>query len=193
MIEWLNRADRYLLYAIHQTFSCKALDFWMPKITAFGNGGAVWLAAAAAMTLSKKYRPYGIAAFAAMGGGLIVGNWFLKNWVARPRPCWEEPVLLLIANPKDYSFPSGHTLSSVIAAYILTAANRKFGCIAIPLAASIGFSRLYLLVHYPSDVLASTVLGCAIGFATVRLTRKFTTSSDLRSNGRSLPKEPKKP
>lgn len=72
---------------------------------------------------------------------------------------------MLIPVPSDHSFPSGHTLSSVIAATILTATDRHFAFAAIPLAALIAFSRLYLFVHYPSDVLASVILGIAIGAA----------------------------
>ena len=71
---------------------------------------------------------------------------------------------LLIADPTDYSFPSGHTLSSVIGATILTKTDRRFGYAAIPLAALIAFSRLYLFVHFPSDVLFAALLGLAIGF-----------------------------
>ena len=76
---------------------------------------------------------------------------------------------LLIATPTDYSFPSGHTLSSVIGATVLTKTTRKFGWAAIPLAAVIAFSRLYLFVHYPSDILAGAALGVAIGEAVYAL------------------------
>ena len=93
----------------------------------------------------------------------------MKNMVARPRPCWLDPsVQLLIAVPKDYSFPSGHTLASVISATILTAMKVKFGAAAVWLAALIGFSRLYLYVHFPSDVLTAAVLGLGIGLLVVR-------------------------
>ena len=98
----------------------------------------------------------------AMGG--LVGNVFLKHLIARPRPCWlDQSVPLLIAVPNDYSFPSGHTLASVIGATILTAADRRFGLIAIPLAILIAFSRLYLYVHFPSDILGAVILGLGIG------------------------------
>lgn len=90
---------------------------------------------------------------------------FIQNIAARPRPCWLESVPLLIKNPTDYSFPSGHTLASVIGACVLTGANRRFGVFAIPLAVLIGLSRLYLYVHFPSDVLASAVLGLALGIS----------------------------
>ena len=96
--------------------------------------------------------------------GALVGNVVLKNLVARPRPCWlDESVQLLIATPKDFSFPSGHTLSSTIGATILTRADHRFGYAAIPLAVLLAFSRLYLYVHFPSDVFAGAVLGLVIG------------------------------
>ena len=171
MFAWIQEIDWGILHWIHNTLQCGTLDFLMPKLTALGNGGAVWVVAATALTVSKKYRRYGIAMFAALAAGVLIGNVCLKNLVARPRPCWLENVPLLIANPTDYSFPSGHTLSSVIGAAVLTKANRKFGFAAIPLAALIAFSRLYLYVHFPSDVLASVILGAAIGITAVSVAK----------------------
>lgn len=165
MFEWIQNLDWTILHWIRDTLQCGVLDFLMPKITALGNGGAVWIVVAGALTISQKYRKYGIAMLAALSAGVLVGNVCLKHLIARSRPCWLENVPLLIANPTDYSFPSGHTLSSVIGATVLTRANRKFGLIAIPLAALIAASRLYLYVHFPSDVLAAAVLGIAIGLA----------------------------
>lgn len=180
MLAWIQNTDWAVLHFIQDTFQCGAMDFLMPKITALGNGGAVWIAGAAAMTISKKYRRYGIAMFAALAAGVLVGKVCLKHLFARSRPCWLENVSLLISNPTDYSFPSGHTLSSVIGAFMLTAANRKFGLAAIPLAALIGFSRLYLHVHFPSDVLASVVIGILIGTAAVWATRRGSNDRVLR-------------
>lgn len=143
---------------------CPALNFLMPKITLLGNGGMIWLLASGVLICTKKYRRQGILLLCGLAAGVLVGNVFLKNFVARPRPCWlDSSVRLLIANPTDYSFPSGHTLSSVIGATILTKTDRRFGYAAIPLAALIAFSRLYLYVHFPSDVLAAAVLGVLIG------------------------------
>lgn len=176
MLEQLQTIDWALLHGIRSVLQCGPLDFLMPKITALGNGGALWIASALAMTVSKKYRKYGVTLLAALAAGVFVGNLGLKNLIARPRPCWLENVPLLISVPQDYSFPSGHTLSSVIGAWVLTAANRKFGWIAIPLAALIALSRLYLFVHFPSDVAASLVLGAALGFASVRLCRRLSAS-----------------
>lgn len=140
------------------------LDFLMPKITLLGNGGAIWILAALILLCTKKYRRQGVLLLVGLVAGVLVGNACLKNLIARPRPCWlDSSVQLLNANPADYSFPSGHTLSSVIGATGLTKTNRRFGYAAIPLAALIAFSRLYLYVHFPSDVLAAAVLGVALG------------------------------
>lgn len=129
----IQNLDWAILDALRRAFVCPLLDTLMPVVTHLGDGGA------------------------------LIGNLLLKNLIVRPRPCWLQPdVPLLIAVPKDFSFPSGHTLASVIAAATLARTHRKFGWIAIPVAALIAFSRLYLFVHFPSDVLASVLLGLAI-------------------------------
>lgn len=182
MPEWIQQFDWSVLHWIRDTLTCGVTDLLMPKITLLGNGGAVWLAAAVAMLLSKRYRKFGITLLLALAAGALVGNVWLKHWLARPRPCWLENVPLLIKNPTDYSFPSGHTLSSVIGVCVLTGANRRFALAAIPLAVLIGISRLFLYVHFPSDVLAAALLGTAIGTAAVLIAK--------RTNGKKLPDTP---
>ena len=162
--------DQTILYWIHDNLSCGLLDVLMPKLTLLGSGGAIWLLAAGGMLCTKRYRRQGVILLAGLAAGVLVGNVCLKNLIARPRPCWlDDSVTLLIATPTDCSFPSGHTLSSVIGATVLTKTTRKFGWAAIPLAAVIAFSRLYLFVHYPSDILAGAALGVAIGEAVYAL------------------------
>lgn len=169
--------DWTILHWIQNTLVCPAMDFLMPKITLLGNGGAVWILAAVGLLATKKYRKYGAFLLAGLAIGVLIGNLTLKPLIARPRPCWlDESVQLLIANPTDYSFPSGHTLSSVIGATVLTKANRKFGFAAIPLAALIAFSRLYLYVHFPTDILAAAVLGVGIGLVTCTIGDKLWTA-----------------
>lgn len=107
---------------------------------------------------------------AGLAVGVLVGNVCLKNLIARPRPCWlDDSVMMLISSTTDYSFPSGHTLSSVIGATVLTKTDRRFGWAAIPLAAVIAFSRLYLFVHFPGDILAGAILGVIIVEAVYRI------------------------
>lgn len=145
--------DWSILHWVRDVLTCPFSDSLMPKLTLLSNGGAVWLLAV----------------------GVLVGNVCLKNLIARPRPCWlDSSVRLLIADPTDYSFPSGHTLSSVIGATILTKTDRRFGYAAIPLAALIAFSRLYRYIHFPSDVLAAAVLGVMIGELAFYADRRWT-------------------
>jgi undecaprenyl-diphosphatase len=164
MVEFIKNMDWAVLYWIRDTFHCPALDYIMPKITSLGDKGFIWILTAFVLLCIKRYRKYGITLFVGLLAGAIVGNLFLKNLIERSRPNWiEQTITLLIANPTDFSFPSGHTLASAIAATILTMSNKKFGYIAIPLACLIAFSRLYLFVHFPSDVLGAAIIGSFIG------------------------------
>ena len=173
MLDFIQQTDWAILHGIQNSLRCSFMDFVMPKITTLGNGGAIWITLAVCLMISRKYRRYGFVMLSALAVGALIGNICLKPLVARARPCWIESVSLLIRNPKDYSFPSGHTLSSVIGAVVLIAADRKFGWFAIPLAALIAFSRLYLYVHFPSDVLTAAVMGVIIGLAMIILAKKI--------------------
>jgi undecaprenyl-diphosphatase len=137
----------------------------MPKITALGSGGAVWIACVLILITLRRYRRHGLLLLIGLVAGALVGNVILKIVIARPRPCWLNPDFpLLVPKPTDYSFPSGHALSSFLAATILGKTDRRFGFVAFPLAVLIAFSRLYLYVHFPSDVLAGAVLGMSLGY-----------------------------
>ena len=158
--------DWAILNWIQDIFASPFMDFIVPKITSLGNGGLIWIVMIYLIT-TKKYRKTGIFVLVGLLIGLVIGNGIIKNVVARPRPCWiNTDFMLLIPCPTDFSFPSGHTQSSMIAATILTLTNKKWGYVAIPLAILIALSRLYLYVHFPSDVLAGGVIGIAIGIVT---------------------------
>ena len=192
MTEWITQIDFTILYWIQNTFRCAFLDFLMPKVTLLGNAGLIWLLIAAVLLFQKKYRRTGILLLAGLLAGVLIGNAALKNLVARARPCWiDTTVQMLVSVPKDFSFPSGHTLSSVIAATILTGSDRHFGFFAIPVAVLIALSRLYLFVHFPSDVLAAALLGLLIGFAVLifggklldRILEKISEKKNRRAAG----------
>lgn len=165
--------DWSILRAIQNVLVCPFLDFWMPKLTTLGNGGMIWALAGVVLLCTKKYRKQGALLLAGLLVGALVGNVLLKNLIARPRPCWvDKSVPLLIPMPQDYSFPSGHTMASAIGATILTGTDKRFGVIAIPLAVLIAFSRLYLYVHFPSDILGGAVLGIGIGLLSLSIGRR---------------------
>lgn len=149
---------------------CGFLDAVMPVITVLGDGGVFWIALAVLLLLIPKYRKVGLGMGAALLIGLLVCNVTMKPLMARIRPYdfqaehFGRVIDLLISAPHDYSFPSGHTLASFEAATVLTIHSRKWGIPALILASLIAFSRLYLYVHYPTDVLFAVVMGIGFGF-----------------------------
>ena len=161
----LNEFELRILDFIREHLACPFLDAVMPAITSLANGGIIWIIAAVLLLIFKKTRKTGFSVALALIGGLIIGNLLLKNLVGRIRPYdLNEGIEILIARLSDYSFPSGHTLASFEAATVLMIRDKRFGIPALILAVIIAFSRLYLYVHYPTDVLAGIILGIIIGF-----------------------------
>ena len=146
------------------------LDGLMPVVTALGDGGILWIVTAAVLLLIPKHRKTGAAIAAALVLEAICCNVLLKPLVARVRPCGvNTAVQLLIPRPDDFSFPSGHTGAAFAAVGAMFASRDRLWIPALLLAALIAFSRLYLYVHYPTDVLAGAALGtlCALGVLAV--------------------------
>ena len=124
MLDTIQNIDFAILPWIHNNLQCNFLDFIMPKITVLGSSGAIWIVVAIVFLISKKYRKYGIILSIGLIMSLLIGNLLLKPLIARPRPCWiESNFPLLVSNPTDYSFLSGHTLASTISAVIITYAD----------------------------------------------------------------------
>lgn len=156
-----------ILYEI-QKFHNPILDPIMIGFSYIGEFGTIWIIIAIVFILTKKYRLCGITMLVAMILSALAGNFVLKNIIARSRPSWiDHSIILLIENPVDYSFPSGHTMNSFTSAMTVFMYHKKPGILAFTLASFIAFSRLYLFVHYPSDVFAGIALGVAISIFTV--------------------------
>lgn len=141
----------------------------MPIITMFGDGGIFWIACAVILLCIPKTRKTGLGMAFALIMGLIVCNITLKPLVGRIRPYDFQEKLgvvipLLTERMHDYSFPSGHTIASFEAATVLLINNKKLGIPAMILAVLIAFSRLYLYVHYPTDVIFSVFAGILFAF-----------------------------
>jgi len=149
---------------------CPVLDFLMPIITVLGDAGIFWIAVAVLFMITKKHRKTGIGMMLALMMGLLICNIWLKPTVGRIRPYdFQEEHLgvvvnLLIEKQHDFAFPSGHTIASFEAAVVILLNNKKLGIPAMILACLIAFSRLYLYVHYPTDVIFSIILGTAFAF-----------------------------
>ena len=137
-----------------------AMDVLMPAITALGNSVLVWIVLAGILILMPKHRTIGIAVMTGLLLEVVCCNLVLKPLVARILPCdVNTAVVLLIARPDDFSFSSGHTGASFSAVASLYFSRSKFWIPALILAVLIAFSRLYLYVHYPTDILAGMLLG----------------------------------
>ena len=145
------------------------MDKIMPVITLFGEGGIFWIAWAVLMLILPKTRKIGFGMIFALLLGVLVCNVTMKPLIARIRPYDLQAergivINLLINAQHDFSFPSGHTIASFEAAVVLLKHSKKMGIPALILAILVSFSRLYLYVHYPSDVLVSVVLGTIFAF-----------------------------
>lgn len=149
-----------------QNLRSPAGDVLMSAVTSLGNGGAVWILLTVVLLLIPETRKTGAVLAAALLFDVILCNGVLKNAVARMRPYDRNPVVeLLIHKPGDYSFPSGHTAASFAAASALYfGGERHIWKPALVLAVLIACSRLYLYVHYPTDVLGGAALGVFCGY-----------------------------
>lgn len=153
-----------ILDFIQSNLRCGIMDSVMTFITGLGDSGKIWIACTLLLLLIPKTRKAGLAMGIALALEIVCCNVILKPFVARIRPCdVNTAVQLLIERPIDYSFPSGHTASSFAAASALYFSRKKLWIPAAVLAGMIGFSRLYLYVHYPTDVLAGALIGIMMG------------------------------
>lgn len=169
MFDFTRGFDLPILDWIANHLWCSFLDAILPCITFLGDGGWIWIATALVLLCIPKYRKTGFAIATALLMGLVICNLCLKPWVGRIRPydyqlqAYGKVIPLLISAPTDFSFPSGHSIASFEAATVILIRHKKWGIAPLLLAILIAFSRLYLYVHYPTDVLTSIVLGIGIG------------------------------
>ena len=159
----------YMIQKLHTPF----LDEVMKGITFLGESGWFWILVAVLLFCQKRTRKIGLAVALSLAVGLLLGNIILKPLIARQRPCWlDGSIPLLIASPRDFSFPSGHTLASFEGAVSIFLYRRDWGLWALALAVLIAFSRLYLFVHFPTDVLAGAALGTVIAWCVARTAKR---------------------
>ena len=169
--------DLNLIQEIRTTF----LDVFMSNVTKLGNVGFIWILLTIILLVIPKTRKSGVILAAALIVDLILCNVILKPLVARIRPFdVNTAIQLIIAKPQDYSFPSGHTaasVASVVALYL--AGEKRLWKIALILACFIAFSRMYLYVHYPTDVLGGAVVGVISGYIGYKVTLRMSRHSGM--------------
>ncbi len=170
---------------VREYIACPFLDAVMPVITLIGEDGILWIAITLVMLMFGKTRKTGFVMALSLSLGFLIGNMTLKPLVARPRPySIDTSAYLLIDGLSDFSFPSGHTLACFeCAVSLLLCKYRRTGSIALFAAFLVAFSRVYLYVHFPTDIIAGAILGTLFAFAAWyivnKLYSKFQKSKSL--------------
>ena len=158
-------------------------DRIMCAVTSLGNVGMIWILLAVVLLVLPKTRKSGCIVMAALVLDMILCNGVLKHVFARVRPCEVNTTIqLLVPRPSDYSFPSGHTAASFAAvAALFFAGQKKLWKPALVLAVLIAFSRLYLYVHYPTDILGGIVVGVLCGYIGARCVQYFSMKTKTKT------------
>lgn len=185
MTEFITQLDFSILYWVQEYIRTDFLDAVAAGLSMAFEGGIFWFVLSAILLVFRKTRTAGVMVIIAMGVYLVVGELGMKNIFCRERPCHVDPsVVLAVHAPSSYSFPSGHTGSSFAAAGALFACNKRLGVPALVLALIVGLSRIYLFVHYPTDVLVGALLGLFCAGIIAFLFRKFDVDRRIKSIGR---------
>lgn len=158
--------DFEILFFIQNHMRNSFLDTVVPFYTHLGDDGIIWIAVGLIMLIPKKTRKCGIMVLGALLFMLVFNNIILKNLFARPRPCATYPEMVdLVHVPSSYSFPSGHTVSAMAVAFTILTQHKKLGIVAFILALLMGLTRLYVFVHFPTDVYGGIIVGAFIAIS----------------------------
>jgi undecaprenyl-diphosphatase len=165
MLEWLLALDTALFLWMNQVLSNPVLDVILPLVSYLGS---IWLWIPMSFIVLYYSRPLGRRlVFGLISSNIVV--YVLKAIVARPRPFDMLSGVHVLENETFGSFPSGHAANAFLAAFLLAQAYPKYRWWFYGLAAVVAFSRVYMGVHYPLDVVAGALLGLGAGYAVVRL------------------------
>ncbi|MGN1411977.1 MAG: phosphatase PAP2 family protein [Oscillospiraceae bacterium] len=174
-MEYIHNIDTNVLLYIQENIRSDTLTVFFSNFTKLGNSGILWISLSLILLCFKKTRKMGLVMTVSLFLGFIVTNVILKNLVARTRPFYAIPDLnALVPYPRDYSFPSGHTTSAFsICTPLFIMLNKKYSFIFLIFATLMGFSRLYVGVHYLTDVLCGLIIGIMCSIASYFLIKWF--------------------
>ena len=148
------------IYRFQHNLNSELFNRIMIFFTNLGDNGIIWIAIALILFLNRKYRKIGLFSIISLIICALAVNVILKPLIHRPRPFSKlADIILLIKAPKDYSFPSGHTATSFVMVYIFFRHIKKYFIPVFITGILIAFSRMYLSVHFPSDIIAGIIIG----------------------------------
>lgn len=166
MTELILAFDHCIL-SFMQEISNAFLDGFFKFYTSLGNAGLICIAITLILLAIAKTRKCGLCCAASLVYDLLICNCFLKPVIHRIRPYIYfndfSPEMLIIEPPHDFSFPSGHTAACFAFSTAVFMYNKKLGVVSYFFSALMGFSRIYLLVHYPTDVFGGIIVGVFCG------------------------------
>lgn len=179
MAGYITYIDYLILMFIQENLRFDWLTRPLVFISHLGNSGLFWILLCLVLLIFKRTRRMGLCGLLALLIGALITNVALKNMVARVRPYEQfSDIILLLERQKDFSFPSGHACSSFAAAFALYRASEQrtqlIGKLSVILAAVIAWSRLYVGVHFPTDVLGGALIGAVIAYLVCAVYRRKT-------------------
>lgn len=166
LLNLFERTHEWEMWFLDQLQSIRhpILDWILIIFTKLGDIGIIWILVSLVLFSTKKYRKVGLTSLLALLIGAIFTDLTIKGWIARERPFTHLDAsrlkdVLIIKKPSSLSFPSGHTTSSFAAGIVLAYYFRKYSVPILLFAATIAFSRMYLYVHFPTDIAAGLIVG----------------------------------
>ena len=184
---WLNTSfaafDESITLSVHKLY--ETCGSWLTPVMEFisllGKGGIFLIILSLALLFYKGTRRFGTAMAIGLALGALIVNVWLKVWIARPRPYADVngifyPLWVMLGShtESDFSFPSGHTnatFATMIPVFLI--GKKNWSWLALVFGILMGISRIYLVVHFPSDVLGGIITGTIAGIIGVLVAKRL--------------------
>lgn len=180
MLQFIQQLDRDIIEFVYNNLQHEMVTKSMSFITSLGNNGLIWIVFICIIFITKKYRKMACVTACAFLLSRLIGVQILKPLVHRSRPFMELTYIdIYIPKPTSYSFPSGHAISAFATTWVIVKMiNQQIHKILLILfAILIAFSRVYLMVHYLSDVVVGIALGLICAYIALYIFKKTTIAS----------------
>lgn len=179
MLNLFIKFDLNIILYVQENLRTESINFWMQQITSLGSIFLALIVFWLIVRGNRNERLVGLTAVISVVFEVALVNGFLKNIVARPRPyVFSSDIIPAIDILSEYSFPSGHTALAFAMAFVLYRyLPKKYSVVAIVVASLVGVSRVYLGVHYLSDVLGGIIVAYFASRVAESVVRKFFSQS----------------